>query len=143
VLIVDRRSHVGGNVHDHPHSSGIRIHTYGPHYFRTNSPTLWSFVNRFAEFYRYEACLQTLVDGRLERWPLTKEYIRRAVGEHWTVSFKGVPRNFEETSLAMMPESIYEKFVKNYTRKQWGVAPQRLSAGLAKRFDVRDEDAPR
>jgi UDP-galactopyranose mutase len=143
VLVLDRRSHVGGNVHDHAHPSGLRIHTYGPHYFRTNSLPLWSFVNRFAEFYRYEACLQTLVDGRLERWPLTKEYIRRAVGEYWSVAFKGVPRNFEEASLAMMPEWIYEKFVKNYTRKQWGVPPQRLSAGLAKRFDIRNEDDPR
>jgi len=35
VLVVDRRSHLGGNVHDHFHPSGIRVHTYGPHYFRT------------------------------------------------------------------------------------------------------------
>lgn len=35
VLIVERRAHCGGNVHDHLHPSGIRIHTYGPHDFRT------------------------------------------------------------------------------------------------------------
>ena len=27
VLILERRSHLGGNVHDHIHASGIRIHT--------------------------------------------------------------------------------------------------------------------
>jgi hypothetical protein len=49
--------HIGGNVHDYLHSSGVRIHTYGPHYFRTNSNETWQFVNRFAEFFPYEAVL--------------------------------------------------------------------------------------
>ena len=48
VLVLDRRSHAGGNVHDYEHQSGIRIHTYGPHYFRTSSEKIWSFVSRFA-----------------------------------------------------------------------------------------------
>ena len=47
VLILERRSHLGGNVHDHIHPSGIRIHTYGPHYFRTSSDRIWDFVTRF------------------------------------------------------------------------------------------------
>ena len=54
VLVIDRRSHMGGNVHDHSHPSGILIHTYGPHYFRTNDEDLWSYVNRFSNFYSYE-----------------------------------------------------------------------------------------
>src|SRR5215813_8978408 len=37
VVVLERRPHVGGNVHDHRHPSGVRIHTYGPHYFRTGS----------------------------------------------------------------------------------------------------------
>ena len=65
VLILDRRSHLGGNVHDHAHASGIRIHTYGPHYFRTSSERIWEFVNRFSAFYKHEACLKSLVDGKL------------------------------------------------------------------------------
>ncbi len=46
VLVVDRRAHMGGNVHDHVHPSGIRIHTYGPHYFRTSADSIWSYVTR-------------------------------------------------------------------------------------------------
>ena len=143
VLVLDRRSHAGGNVHDYQHQSGIRIHTYGPHYFRTSSERIWSFVGRFAEFDKYEACLQTLVDGQLEKWPVTKGYIRRAIGDDWKPAFQGAPRNFEEASLAMMPERVYEKFVKNYTAKQWGVPPHWLSPRLAKRFEVRDDHDPR
>ena len=143
VLVVDRRAHLGGNVHDHVHASGIRIHTYGPHYFRTNDDGLWAFVNRFARFYPYEAALQSLVDGRHENWPIAGSYIRRVIGESWAPEFRGRPENFEEASLAMMPRLVYEKFVKGYTEKQWGVPARALAAELAKRFDVRDDDEPR
>lgn len=143
VLMVERRPHLGGNVHDHLHPSGIQIHTYGPHYFRTNSEEVWAFVNRFSAFYEYEAALKSWVDGRYENWPVAGSYIRRTVGEQWAPDFTGSPTNFEEASLAMMPRLVYEKFVKGYNEKQWGIPAHRLSANLAKRFDVRHDDEPR
>jgi UDP-galactopyranose mutase len=143
VFVVERRNHLGGNVHDHLHPSGIRIHTYGPHYFRTNSNEIWQFVNRFSEFVKYEAVVATQVNGRLENWPITADYIRREVGEDWRPSFNGIPSNFEEACLAMMPRLIYERFVKGYTEKQWGVRAPSLSAQLASRFEVRKDNDPR
>src|SRR5437868_10134359 len=143
VVVLERRAHLGGNVHDHKHPSGVRIHTYGPHYFRTGSDEIWEYVNRFARFYKYEAIIKSHVDGRIENWPIAASYIRRTVGENWKPSFAGIPRNFEEASLAMMPELVYRKFVKGYSEKQWGVRATELSADLAKRFDVREDDEPR
>jgi UDP-galactopyranose mutase len=143
VIVVDRRPHMGGNVHDHCHQSGIRVHTYGPHYFRTNDEELWRFVNRFASFFKYEAAIRSWVDGQYENWPIAGSYIRRVVGEKWEPCFKGNPSNFAEASLAIMPQVVYEKFVKGYSEKQWGVAANTLSASLAKRFDVRQDDEPR
>lgn len=139
VLVVERRAHLGGNVHDRRHVSGIRIHTYGPHYFRTSSARIWQFVNRFGEFYRYEPVLMSRVDGGFEYWPIQSDYIARTAGADWRPSFTGTPRNFEEASLALMPRAIYEKFVRGYTAKQWGVEPARLAASLARRFDVRTD----
>lgn len=143
VLVLERRSHPGGNVHDHVHSSGIRIHTYGPHYFRTNDDALWAFVNRFSRFDPFEAVVKTLVQGRHENWPIAASYIRRTLGEKWAPGFHGTPRNFEEASLRMMPHPIYEDFVKGYTEKQWGCPASALSPALAGRFDVREDDEPR
>jgi UDP-galactopyranose mutase len=137
VLVLERREHVGGNVHDHLHPSGIRIHTYGPHYFRTSADSIWDFVRRFAEFYPFEAVLMSQIDGRLEHWPIQEEYILRCVGRDWRPSHTGAAADFEEASLSMMPQTVYEKFVKGYTAKQWGVAPRTLAAALAGRFDVR------
>jgi UDP-galactopyranose mutase len=143
VLVLERRAHVGGNVHDHSHASGIRIHTYGPHYFRTGSDELWEFVNRFTSFYPFDAILKSYVDGQFENWPVAGSYIRRVIGETWKPEFQGTPGNFEEASLSLMPRPIYEKFVRGYSEKQWGVAAKSLSANLAKRFDVRLDDEPR
>jgi UDP-galactopyranose mutase len=140
VLVLERRSHMGGNVHDFTHSSGISIHTYGPHYFRTSSEEIWGFVNRFSAFSKYEAVLKTYVDGMHENWPITSSYIKRKVGQEWRPDFTDTPSNFEDASLAMMPRFVYEKFVKGYTEKQWGVPARSLGAELAKRFDVREGD---
>ncbi|MFZ4663818.1 MAG: UDP-galactopyranose mutase [Caldilineaceae bacterium] len=143
VVIVERRPHLGGNVYDHAHPSGIRVHTYGPHYFRTTSEKIWAFVQRFATFYPYEAALKSYVDGQYESWPITAAYIRRTLGAPWQPEFRGIPANFQEASLAMMPRLVYEKFVKGYTEKQWGVPAQTLAATLAARFDVHEDDEPR
>ena len=70
VLVLERRTHLGGNVHDSLHVSGIRVHTYGPHYFRCSSPRIWEFVQRFSTFYPYEAVVKSLVDGQYEAWPI-------------------------------------------------------------------------
>ncbi len=137
VLVIERREHVGGNVFDHSHASGIRLHTYGPHYFRTSSERIWTYINRFAEFFKYEAVLMSYVGERFEHWPVQSEYIGRVVGNDWRPAFRGTPQNFEEASLAMMPPIVYETFVAGYTEKQWGVACTSLSATLAGRFEVR------
>ena len=142
VLVVDRRAHVGCNVYDHTHSSGIRIHTYGPHYFRTSSEKIWSFVNRFARFFEYRAVVKTLIHGKYENWPVSEECYKRISDGCVAPGFSGEPQNFEQAALLMMPASIYREFVAGYTEKQWGVAPCRLGASLAGRFEVRRDGDP-
>lgn len=134
VVVVERRGHLGGNVHDHLRE-GIRVHTYGPHYFRTSSTKIWDFVTRFAHFRPFEAEVRTRVDGRLEQWPVTRHYLE---GLEDKTLFQGSATNFEEATLKVMPREAYERFVKGYTQKQWGVRPCELEAALAGRFAVRD-----
>jgi UDP-galactopyranose mutase len=43
----------------------------------------------------------------------------------------------------MMPREIYDRFVRGYSQKQWGVDPRELSADLARRFDVREDNETR
>ena len=132
-----------GVISDQMHPSGAHVHAYGPHYFRTVSDEVWAFVNRFARFHRYEACVTSHVRGSHENWPIAASYIRRTVGDDWEPEFRGAPANFEEAALSLMPRQIYETFVKEYNEKQWGVPARELSADLCRRFDVRLDDDPR
>ncbi len=141
-MVIERRLHLGGNVHDFKHSSGIRVHTYGPHYFRTNSERVWDFVNRFASFYPHEAIVKTLVDERYENWPIRRSYLLRHAPD-FQVARDVTPKNFEEACLRMMPRLAYEKFVRGYTEKQWGVSAPSLGTQLALRIEVREDDDPR
>ena len=135
VLVLERRNHVGGNVHDFLHPSNIRIHTYGPHYFRCHSIQVWDFVQRFSDFYRYEAVARTKVSGRLEDWPPNQALLDRFSG--WQpANGHPPPRNFEEACLRKMPRPLYERFVRGYTRRQWGVDPHLLSPELADRVRI-------
>jgi UDP-galactopyranose mutase len=143
VAIIDRRRHLGGNVHDWIHTSGIRVHTYGPHYFRTSSDRIWKFVTRFSDFYPYAAVLKARVNNRLLPWPITHQMAERCEPYDWRRPPVIPPENFEDAILNKMPVPLYRTFVRDYTRKQWGVPPARLSADLAKRVDLRDEDDPR
>ncbi len=141
VAIFERRRHLGGNVHDHTHESGIPVHTYGPHFFRTSSARVWDFVQRFGSFRPYALRLLTKIDGCCEPWPLTPSALKRMGVKHVPRSSPAPPESFEEACLAKMPRTIYERFVRGYTEKQWGVPARLLDPQLARRIDVRtDED---
>ena len=142
VLLLDRRSHRGGNVYDETHAlSGIRVHTYGPHYFRTNSDRIWDFVNRFADFHKFEAVIFSKLQHEYYHWPLWQSEINKLTKEH--ASFSGETINLEQACLSLMPRKIYECFIKEYNEKQWGMACTDLDKSLCNRFDVRSTDEPR
>lgn len=144
VLVVERRAIPGGNVADATHPSGIRMSLHGPHYFRTSSPDLWQFVNRFTRFTPFQAVVRSRVGDRLENWPVAASCIRRLTGRDWQPTRRDpAAANFEAAALSLMPRVIYERFVKGYTEKQWGAPACDLSADLCKRFDVRADDDPR
>jgi len=143
VIVLERRGRVGGNVADAFHPSGINVHLYGPHLFRTSSERVWRFVNRFAAFYRYEHVIKTRVNGRLENWPVAGSYIRSVCGADWKPDYEGEVTNFEQAALSLMPRPIYERFVKGYTEKQWGKPAEELAPELCGRFRVHEDDDPR
>ncbi len=124
-------------------AGGIRIHKYGPHYFRCSVPRIWEYVNRFDSFYSYEAVVKSTVDERLEDWPVNRTYLERAGLTRWQPGHSRPAANFEEACLQKMPQLVYDKFVKGYTEKQWGVKAVSLSPALADRVELRRNGDPR
>ncbi len=148
-LVIDKRSHIGGNVHTQE-VAGINVHKYGAHIFHTDNKQVWDFVNSFAEFNRYTNCPVANYRGRLYNLPFNmntfakiwddvispaqaQERIRLQAAE---IAGRK-PRNLEEQAISLVGRDIYEILVKGYTEKQWGRSCTELPASIINRLPVR------
>jgi UDP-galactopyranose mutase len=148
VLICDKRSHIGGNAYDHYDESGILVHRYGPHIFHTNSRDVFEYLSRFTEWRPYQHRVRAAVDGQIVPIPINLDTINSLYGLNLT-SFEvqsffekvAEPREHIRTSedvvVSKVGRELYEKFFRNYTRKQWGLDPSELDASVTSRVPTR------
>jgi UDP-galactopyranose mutase len=148
VLLVDKRSHIGGNAYDHHDEHGVLIHRYGPHIFHTNSREVFAYLSRFTEWFPYQHRVRAWVDGRLVPIPINLDTINELYGTKFDAFqlgefYKSVaePRaelkTSEDVILNQVGRELYEKFFKHYTRKQWGHDPSELDAAVTARVPTR------
>ncbi len=65
VLVIDRRSHIGGNAYsEFEPETGIEVHRYGAHLFHTSNERVWQHVNRFTSFTGYQHRVYSTYQGR-------------------------------------------------------------------------------
>ena len=154
VLVIDRRTHIGGNAYDRKDGSGILIHPYGPHIFHTNSARVVAWLSRFTQWLPYEHRVLAQVDGQLLPIPINRTTINKLYG--LCLDEAGVERHLarvreprasiqtsEDAVLSTVGRDLCEKFFRGYTRKQWGLDLSELSAGVAARIPVRANDDDR
>ncbi len=148
VLVIDRRSHIGGNVYTEK-VEGINVHKYGAHIFHTNNKEVWDYVNRFACFNRYTNSPVANYKGELYSLPFNmytfnkmwgvvtpKEAIEK-IEEQRKKSRISEPKNLEEQAVSLVGRDIFEKLIKGYTEKQWGRECKDLPAFIIKRLPLR------
>ena len=148
VLIVDRRPHIAGNAYDHYDDAGILVHKYGPHIFHTNAREVFEYLSRFTEWRPYQHRVRAWVDGRLVPIPINLDTVNALYGLNLTSFeleefFRSVAepvaavRTSEDVIVSKVGRELYEKFFRNYTRKQWGLDPSELDAAVTSRVPVR------
>lgn len=148
VLICDKRPHIGGNAFDCYDEHGILIHKYGPHIFHTNSAEVFNYLSRFTQWRPYQHRVRASVDGQMVPIPINLDTINQLYGTAFTSLeledfFASVaePRQPLKTSedviVNRVGRELYEKFFRNYTRKQWGLDPSELDASVTARVPVR------
>jgi UDP-galactopyranose mutase len=147
-VVVDRRSHFGGNAYDCHDPAGVLIHPYGPHYFRTNSPRVVEYLSRFTEWHAVSYTIKSYADGHYWSFPINlntfEEWIGRpattAEFEDWLAARRvpiPEPANSEEVILSQVGRELYEKFFEGYTQKQWQRHPRELDASVCGRIPIR------
>ncbi|MFC5408153.1 UDP-galactopyranose mutase [Larkinella bovis] len=148
VLLIDKRPHIGGNAYDYYNEDGILIHLYGPHIFHTNSPEVFGYLSNFTEWRPYEHRVLASVEGQLLPIPINLDTVNKLYGKNFTSEelseyFKtvGEPvediRTSEDVVVSQVGRDLYEKFFKNYTKKQWGVYPSELDKSVTSRIPTR------
>jgi UDP-galactopyranose mutase len=148
VLVVDQRAHVGGNAYDHLDNAGVLVHRYGPHIFHTNSSEVFSYLSRFTGWRQYEHRVLASVEGKLLPMPINLDTVNRLYGFNFDSAglaayFKTVAeacehiRNSEDVVVSKVGRDLYKKFVRNYTRKQWGLDPSELDSSVLARIPIR------
>lgn len=148
VLVIDRRNHIGGNAYDRYDNAGVLIHQYGPHIFHTNSREVFEYLSKFTEWRSYEHRVLASVDGQLVPIPINLDTINKLYGLNLT-SFqvaefleslaepKEYIRTSEDVVVSKVGRELYEKFFRNYTRKQWGLDPSELDKSVIARIPTR------
>jgi UDP-galactopyranose mutase len=147
-LVVERRDHIGGNCHDKKDRNGLFYHVYGPHYFRTNSELVRTYLSRFTEWNDAKYRVKVFTGGTYWSFPINlgtfRQFIRnpaateedfKAYLARSAVPFPS-PANSKEAILSAVGKDLYELFYRGYTEKQWGRPVEALDASVCRRLPI-------
>ncbi|MAR85343.1 MAG: UDP-galactopyranose mutase [Cytophagia bacterium] len=151
VKILEKRSHIAGNSFDFINSNNERIHKYGPHLLHCNKNSkALSFLNRFTEWISYEHRVRALLsDGRTTPLPINqitledifnKKFCNEIEVKEFLDSIRNtnlLPSNTDELFECSVGEKLSNIFFRPYTRKMWGIEPNKLSISIGARLPVR------
>ena len=152
ILIVEKRNHIAGNAYDEFDEHGILVHRYGPHIFHTNSKKVFEYLSRFTEWIPYEHKVLANLNGELYPIPINRITLNKLynldlkteddVKEFYdSVKEKRNPiLTSEDIIINQVGKDLFEKFFKNYTKKQWSLEPKDLSPTVCGRIPVRTND---
>lgn len=148
VLIIDQRTHIGGNAYDYYNKEGILIHKYGPHIFHTNSREVFDYLGQFTSWRSYEHRVLASVEGQLVPIPINQNTINKLYGlnlcsqqveEFFNSKAENIARikTSEDVVVSKVGRELYEKFFRGYTRKMWDLDPSELDASVTARVPIR------
>jgi len=151
VLILEKRSHIGGNCYDFTDENGITRHKYGPHLFHTDNQKVYDFLSQFTGFEPYEHMVLAYIEGKNVNIPFNFNTLYQLFPEERAKQFETalleyfspnqkVPilelRKIDNEALQFLANYIYEKMFVNYTAKQWGVKPEEIDGAVTARVPV-------
>jgi UDP-galactopyranose mutase len=151
VLVIDRRSHIGGNAYSAAEPrTGIEVHQYGAHLFHTSNAPVWEYVNRFTKFTSYVHRVYTNYRGEVYPLPINlgtiNQFFRSAyspaearalVAEQASEFDSREAENLEQKGISLIGRPLFEAFIRDYTAKQWQTPAQELPAEVISRLPVR------
>lgn len=151
VLMLEKRSHIGGNMYDEYDKSGILVHKYGPHIFHTDDVQVFNYLRRFTGWISYQHKVLADWYGTYMPVPFNKNSMEIAFGEEKAehliqklIDAFGDERKVtitelreqEDPELAEIADFVYKNVFLYYTQKQWGLTPDEVDPSVTARVPV-------
>ncbi len=155
VLVLERRSHPGGNAYDCLDGAGVLIHQYGPHIFHTQSQRVFQYLSQFTRWNGYQhkvvANIPTQTGRTLLPVPFNLVSLEVAFGEaegrrlgEKLIAAYGAEkkvtilelRQSADPEISALADYVYEHVFVHYTMKQWGQTPEEIDPATTARVPV-------
>ena len=151
VLLIEQRNHIGGNCYDCYDDHGILIHKFGPHIFHTDNEQVWNYLSEFTDWHHYQHKVLSQIDGHEVTIPFNLNTLYALLPESIASRIEAkLIENFgfgsklsikelqdcEDQDLQFLAIFVHDKVFLNYTVKQWGVEPDKISPKVAARLSI-------
>lgn len=151
VTVIEKRSHIAGNMYDELDEHGILIHKYGPHVVVTNNWSIIKYLSRFSPMYKHTVKELSFIDGKYIRLPYNFESVQQLIGEEKAETlinklrerYKGCDRvavrdlaDSDDEDIAYFGNLLFEKSYRTYCAKQWDVPVETLDKSIMNRVPM-------
>ncbi|MBQ9315010.1 MAG: UDP-galactopyranose mutase [Clostridia bacterium] len=151
VIILEKRSSVGGNAYDEYDENGFLIQRYGPHFINTNNYDIIKFLLQYTDLTRHDTKLLSFIDNKYVRLPFNFRTMQQLVGDERSAvllskmrsMFSGRDRvpifeliNCEDSDICEYGELLFDKAYRTYTAKQWGISPEEIDKSVLERVPM-------
>lgn len=152
IAILEKRSHIGGNMYDYVDEHGFLVQKYGPHIFHTEKKELYEYICRFEEWNEYKLTCGAFIDGKYTPTPFNfrtiddyyspekadelKGHIKKAFAGRKTVTVIEAMQHSDHI-ISNYAKFLFEKDYSLYTAKQWGISPSEIDPSVLKRVPLR------
>lgn len=152
ILVIDKKDHIGGNCYDYS-SNGILVQKYGPHIFHTNSKRVYNYLCRFTEWVDYKHKVLAFYKKKYYPIPINLDTVNQFydldLNETQLRKFLNTKRakireikNSKDVVVSKFGKELYEAFIKHFTKKRWGVYPEKLDKSVLERLPIRYNKNP-
>lgn len=141
VLVVESRSHTGGNAYDEIDEHGILVQKYGPHFLNTNHFSTIQYIMQYARLFPHCTKLLSFIDGNYVRLPFNFQTMQELAGPEkaelllakMRESFAGRDRvpilelvDHPDAQVQEYGRLLFEKAYRTYISKMWGLQPESI-----------------
>ena len=148
VEVIEKRSHIGGNMYDEYDEHGILVQKYGPHFLNTNKYFIIKFLKQYAELFPHNTKLLSILDEQYIRLPFNFQSVQELLGaERAEIIINKLRMNFPgsdrvpilqivdcpDRDVSEFGTLLFEKAFRTYTSKMWGTDVNKIDKYVLER----------